>query len=124
MDQSYKDGGCYKRHMEALIEMGASSNPVLVHGDPIFLGTNPPERTGTRYGHAWIEIKGFVLDLVAEVVMPADAYYASGSIIKEDCARYNLKQARDALLEHEHWGPWHRPPHRYDTTQHNTTEKT
>ena len=76
----------------------------LVHG--IVSGQGP--LTGIRFGHAWIEHEGVVLDISCgkERRMPQELYYALGKISHEGSFYYSREQAREHVLKTEHWGPW------------------
>lgn len=79
---------------------------VLVHGRPLGRGG---EAKGRRYGHAWMECGGQVLDrTISDAPIPRDAYYALGEIDPNDSElyRYTQAQLRLVLQKTEHWGPW------------------
>lgn len=40
------------------------------------------------------------------LILPKDVYYRTGRIDPDCCSRYDRAEARDMIVEHEHWGPW------------------
>lgn len=99
-------GDCYEVNGKLFMEMGIfGSKPSarLVHGE--VTGQGPLE--GVKYGHAWIEDGGTVIDESngRSIKMPKSAYYAIGQI-GDNVHRYNTKQFNKKVLQHEHWGPW------------------
>jgi hypothetical protein len=100
------DGDCYEAAGEYMVEHGlmrGESGLVLVHGE--VTGQGPIE--GVKYGHAWVEQGGMVIDqsMGRDIRMPRREYYTLGRIGK-NLHRYTLEQMRRKVLETEHWGPW------------------
>jgi hypothetical protein len=89
--------------MEHAIFPGGKPHLVLVHGE--VTGQGPIE--GLKYGHAWIEDGGTVIDVSMgrNIRMPKREYYSIGRIGK-NVHRYTAEQFRKKVLKHEHWGPW------------------
>jgi hypothetical protein len=76
---------------ENLPQLGA--NPVLVHGFPFGQSGNVKD---TKFGHAWIEGNGCVLDCgtleKSLWLTQRDAYYELGRIDPRECQRFTLDQ--------------------------------
>ena len=99
-------GDCYEANGKLFLNralMGGEGSLRLVHGE--VSGQGPLE--GVRYGHAWIEDGGTVVDVSngRNIKMPKAAYYALGDI-GDNVVRYNVEKFRRKLLQTEHWGPW------------------
>ena len=92
-----KAGQCYEIGYQR-IQTGIR-NAVLVHG--IVTGRGPIE--GIRYGHAWVEIQGYVVDPSGKVV-PKELYYRIGEVSHEK--KYTMEGAARRAVEHGHYGPW------------------
>jgi hypothetical protein len=64
------------------------------------------------YGHAWVELSRALCAGDSgggeAVVVPAPCYYEAGSVDPDETHRYSLEEARRAMVEHRHYGPWHR----------------
>ncbi len=75
----------------------------LVHGE--VTGQGPIE--GVKYGHAWVEDGGTVIDVSngRDIRMSKAAYYALGGI-GDNVHKYNLAQFRRKVSKFGHWGPW------------------
>lgn len=62
---------------------------------------------GVDYDHAWIELgDDVVLDVAngSTDVVRREVYYAAGTV--RDVVRYTREQARAAMVETGHYGPW------------------
>lgn len=100
-------GDCYQaagRYMMDKCMLG-SCDLVLVHGE--VAGQGPME--GVTFGHAWILDRGMVIDRSngRNVQMPQPVYYAVGHINDiGNTHEYSWEEARQYILEYEHWGPW------------------
>ena len=89
-------------------------NYILVHGE--VTGQGPLE--GVKYGHCWIEDGDIVIDVSngRNIRMPKEVYYLLGRIGSPETARFGIEagnlhkytweEAREKILQHEHWGPW------------------
>lgn len=96
------DGGdCYEVAANLVLE-----NPeyTLVHG----IVTGQGDLRGVRYGHAWVEYEGNVIDKSngRELEFPKEVYYAIGNIDPNDQYQYNAKEIRKIIQYEKHWGPW------------------
>ena len=96
------DGGdCYEISAKTVLD-----NPeyTLVHG----IVTGQGRLQGVRYGHAWVEHEGNVIDLSngRNLEFPKEVYYAIGNIDPNDQYQYNAKDLRKILQYEKHWGPW------------------
>jgi hypothetical protein len=98
------DGDCY--FVAANLIINELKEGTLVHGHPT-LGVFPYE----KYGHAWIELNGSVIDYSNgnSVIMPREEYYRLGKIKTVECLYYDRERARQFMLSHKHYGPWEGP---------------
>jgi hypothetical protein len=100
-------GDCYEAAgqymMEHSIFPGDEKGLILVHGEV----TGQGHIEGVKYGHAWVEDGGTVIDVSMgqNVRMPKAAYYRLGRI-GGNVYKYTGQQFRKKVLQHEHWGPW------------------
>jgi hypothetical protein len=100
-------GDCYEAAAQYLIEHaifpGKEKDIILVHGE--VTGQGPIE--GLKYGHAWIEQGGMVIDVSngRNLRMPKKAYYKLGRIGK-NVHKYTVEEARKKLLDTQVYGPW------------------
>lgn len=81
----------------------------VVHG----VVTN--SRSGIRMGHAWVEVclEGIGVVLVLDMATPDKAgmflrqgYYIAGRVNHTSLDVYSVREARQMILDLEHWGPW------------------
>jgi len=97
-------GRCYECSADELVDGNLFSDRLkgwsLVHGIPMGQGAID----GLRYGHAWLEKGNQVTDVVADVTMDKDAYYAMGHI--EKTVKYTYDEAKKKMVETGHYGPW------------------
>ena len=100
-----ENGDCYEVAAKLLLDPDNSlpDDARLVHGMPT-LQREPFE----KYGHAWIEIRGCVIDCSngRSVAVPTDKYYRVGNIDSSDCFRYSREETWEKVFSHEHYGPW------------------
>jgi len=90
---------------------------VLVHGEVSGQGS----LEGVRYGHAWVEDGDTVIDQSngRDLRVPKVFYYTLGQISSEtfddegyspmggqNVHKYTWEEAREKIIESEHWGPW------------------
>lgn len=96
-------GDCYPAALHTLFELGDGE---LCHG--LVTGTGG-EALGQRYGHAWVELDGWVHDRSNghDLFAPRAWYYAKGTIDPDDVDRYTLAEASLMAVTYEHYGPWH-----------------
>lgn len=99
-------GDCYEANGRLFMDMAVirgDESLRLVHGE--VTGQGPLE--GVKYGHAWIEDRGTVIDHSdgRSIEMPKDLYYKIGRIA-DNVHKYNVKQFRKKVLQTGHWGPW------------------
>jgi len=101
-----KGGDCYRAAGTYIVDNAFGKNGdkslVLVHGE--VTGQGPIE--GVKYGHAWVEKGGMVIDKSndRDIKMPKALYYALGNIKKT--VRYTSEEVLDKITTTEHWGPW------------------
>ena len=103
------NGDCYEaagRYMMDKCQFGGDCTGwVLVHGEVMGQG----DIDGITFGHAWVESNGMVIDKSngRDLQLPASLYYAVGKIDEiGNVVKYSWPDARDKILEFEHWGPW------------------
>ena len=98
-----KLGDCYVAAGRYMMDNGGmSSNIVLVHGE--VSGQGPLK--GVRFGHAWIEIGGNVLEVAngRHMTLPKEVYYVIGNVDKTH--KYGYKEFLEKIKQTGHWGPW------------------
>jgi len=65
---------------------------------------------GVKYGHAWVERGGMVLDFSngRHLVIPKSKYYALGHIVDAPgkLYRYTGLEVKKWLMKTKHYGPW------------------
>lgn len=96
------DGGnCYDSAAEFVL-----SNPdyELIHG----VVTGQGAIQGMKYGHAWAEKDGMVVDSSNgnNINIPAQVYYRIGNIDPDQQHRYTAQELRIWIGSRGHWGPW------------------
>lgn len=99
------DGNCYEVAGNAALEAFIRGRDVTVcHGE--VSGQGPLE--GVRFGHAWIEQGGTVIDRSNgnNISMPVFAYYALGKIDPGQVDKYTAKEAVEMMQATGHYGPW------------------
>lgn len=100
-------GDCYEAAgqymMEHAIFSGKEKGLLLVHGEV----TGQRDIEGLKYGHAWIEKGGMVIDVAngRDFRVPKEVYYAIGRI-GTNVHKYTVAEFRKKVMEHQHWGPW------------------
>ena len=104
-------GDCFVASLNWVLE---NPSAVLVHGTP--LGRGPI--AGVRFGHAWVEAEGRVIDPSNDnhVEIDAEAYYALGEIDPEKCHRYTRDEVVEMMLKHETLRPLGRTRRRRSMT--------
>jgi hypothetical protein len=118
-------GDCYEaggRYMMEKCSFGKDDcSFVLVHGEV----TGQGQLEGVKYGHCWIESGETVIDKSngRDIEMPKMMYYMLGKIGQPDMEnwgksanfmdtssanihKYTWKEAREAIVDNGHWGPW------------------
>jgi len=73
----------------------------LVHGQ--VTGVLPPY---PRYVHAWVELRGFVLDNKLNRLVSRDRYYKVGKVSAGEIAQFDYDSAVRAMARNMHYGPW------------------
>lgn len=76
----------------------------LVHGE-----VNGRPHIG-RIGHAWLELDGWVYDVVGDEVMLGEAYILKFGA--QSSQKYTFREAITELLKYGHYGPWSDEPAR------------
>lgn len=100
-------GDCYEANgryfMDHAVFPGGEPHLRLVHGEV----TGQGRLDGVKYGHAWIEDGGTVIDVSngRNLRMPKAAYYALGRI-DDNIHVYTPEQFRKKVMQYKHWGPW------------------
>lgn len=79
-----------------------NKNIFLVHGEV----TGQGAIKGVKYGHAWVEENGMVIDNSNKrnIKIPKELYYAIGNIT--NTIKYTPEEARKKMLQFKHWRPW------------------
>tara|TARA_Y100000034_G_C6802745_1_gene360203 strand:- start:199 stop:645 length:447 start_codon:yes stop_codon:yes gene_type:complete len=117
-------GDCYEAAGKYMMEkcLIGDCNLTLVHGEVSGQGN----LAGIRYGHAWVEDDGTVIDKSngRNLKMPKVLYYSIGQIASADMSKwgqpgfghdvftggnfhkYSWEDARKKILDYGHWGPW------------------
>lgn len=98
-------GGCYEASGDYIMRLHlkrASEGFLLCHGTAI--GHGPIK--GVKFGHAWLEKKGMVLDLSNghNIMLDKEIYYKKGNIA--NVKKYTADETARIILKYEHWGPW------------------
>jgi len=134
-------GHCYDNTLKVLVYAGIEG-PIgdLYRRRFAVVGIDPTEamlvhgiathrREEFRFGHAWIEGNGIVIDLTKsherpDWIGPKAEYYRMGRIVEAECRRYSLAEIEQHVQAHGHAGPWQplpdsvhlgpRGPGRYD----------
>jgi tRNA nucleotidyltransferase/poly(A) polymerase len=100
-------GDCYEaagRYMMNNCRVNSKCGMKLVHAEV----TGQGEIEGLKYGHAFVlDDRGTVIDRSngRNIEMPKEIYYAIGHI-GSNVHEYTWDEARQKMLEFEHWGPW------------------
>lgn len=84
------------------MDNGRGGQFTLVHGEVMGRG----DLAGIRFGHAWIETGGNVLEVAngKNAMFPKEVYYALGDIKRT--VKYDHKTFQERILKYKHWGPW------------------
>ena len=93
----------------SLPQLGDS--PALVHG---FLLGQSGELKDRKFGHAWLEGNGFVVDCGSaekeHSLVPREQYYQFWRINPAECHHYSIQQATEHLLRTGSISGWHPAP--------------
>jgi hypothetical protein len=100
-------GTCYQDAYSVLLD--CRDGIELVHGYPRCTNDDP-KLSGKKFGHAWLEYRGVVLDAASGNFIEAGVYYDVGNINPAECRRYTLNEALKLASEQGHYGPWEPPP--------------
>lgn len=102
-------GNCFFIHGSFVVsELGGYEDDLrLCHG--VAIGRGPLDNI--PHWHCWLEKNGIAYDNSngSNVAMPIELYYSVGNINAEYVHKYTRQQARDKMLETEHYGPWDPP---------------
>jgi hypothetical protein len=98
------NGDCYCAAARFLLDLGSSSNARLVHGEVRGQGS----LAGFRFGHAWVEINGWVIDVSngRNLCMQRSQYYATGQIDPMQVRSYSCTEVILLTSRFGHYGPW------------------
>src|SRR5215204_529548 len=90
-----RKGDCYQVAAELVLYDPAFRNAVVAHGEPIL------RPTGERYGHAWVELDGQVVDRSngLDVMLPREVYYSWGHINEARVVRYAHDEVAQTLMD-------------------------
>ncbi len=104
MTTKYGEGDCYVAASRFLLMLGSGANAHLVHGEVEGQG----RIAGVRYGHAWVEINGAVIDPSngRNLCMNRERYYRIGKIAAAKVRRYSFREMVEATAQFGHYGPW------------------
>ena len=99
-------GDCFSKNGKIFMDMalfGGRNNLILVHGEV----TGQGRLEGVNYGHCWIEDGDYIIDESngRNIRMPKTDYYKLGRI-GDNVVKYDVKEFRRKVLEHEHWRSW------------------
>jgi len=110
-------GDCYKAAAEFVIANAGRRGIKLVHGEV----TGQGAIAGVRFGHAWVEAGGVVIDPSngRMVCMSKCAYYELGKI-GDSVKRYKPKEACRWMASSRHYGPWENTQEKWTEYQHPT----
>ena len=88
------------------MSLGGGTDAHLVHGEVGGQG----KLDGVRYGHAWVEINGSVIDPSngRTICMKREAYYALGKV--DAVRRYSFQETIRQMADTAHYGPWGEVP--------------
>jgi hypothetical protein len=97
-------GDCYRAAARFILSLGADTDACLVHGEVSGQG----KLAGRRYGHAWVEINGVVIDPSngRAICMGRVQFYELGKIAGRQVRRYCWKEVIRELGSSAHYGPW------------------
>ena len=96
-------GDCYQAAGRLITALN-DDKATLVHG----MVNGQGDLEGKRFGHAWVETNGTVLDHSngRKLEIPKSVYYALGGIDPKDNKYYSTEDALTWTLKSKHWGPW------------------
>jgi hypothetical protein len=82
---------------------GLTQGMVLVHAE--VTGQGPIE--GLKYGHAWAEVGGIVIDNSNgnNIQLPVEVYYRMGQV-GSNVYKYTPEEVRRWMIDSETYGPW------------------
>ena len=116
-DEQYAtDGNCYESAASYIMDNvlmkrfgqpeephGSTSDTVLVHAEV----TGQGHIEGLKYGHAWVEVGGIVIDNSNgnNIKLPIDVYYRLGQV-GSNIYKYTPEETRRWILDSETYGPW------------------
>ncbi|NIO36732.1 hypothetical protein GTO27_03410 [Candidatus Bathyarchaeota archaeon] len=95
-------GDCYEVAGRIIISADWKVPIFLCHGTV----TGQGKVEGVKFGHAWLELKGIVIDFSNKKreIMPKEKYYKIGKI--ENVKRYNKIEALRMFSKYKHFGGW------------------
>jgi hypothetical protein len=101
------DGDCYPAAARFLLSLGRNTDARLVHG----VVSGQGKLAGVRFGHAWVEINGWVIDPSngKKLCMARDRYYQLGKIDPSQSRSYSYQEVLRATVQSGHYGPWESP---------------
>jgi len=104
-----KNRNCYQDTFEVFVRCRDDPGK-LVHGYQTLTRDDGSVKSGSKYGHAWIESPEgtMVMDVIHGSVIPKDLYYAAGNIDESECRFYTLEESWTRLYEDKIYGPWGR----------------
>jgi hypothetical protein len=87
------------------------NEPLLVHG---FIVGRSGELKGVKFGHAWLEGNGYVVDCGSmrkeHNAVRRERYYDFWQVKDEECQRYTVQQATERILATGSITGWHPAP--------------
>lgn len=95
-------GNCYEIAGKMIANM--PDDTLLCHGTV----TGQGQVKGIRFGHAWIELNGCVIDQSngLKICMKKERYYEIGKIKESKVKKYIKRDALLNLLKYKHFGLW------------------
>jgi len=102
-----KRGDCYEAAAKFVLSQAKRQGIRLVHGEVTGTGG---AALGLRYGHAWVELGGAVIDPSNGRCLVATRrdYYAAGKV--GAIRAYTPEEAIAFMLDTKHYGPWEGDP--------------
>ena len=97
-------GDCYQAAGRLIINFMGDKRARLVHG----MVDGQGALKGLRFGHAWVEYGGKVLDHSngKKHELPKQLYYSMGNVKPSECKYYTPRETTRKMMKHRHWGPW------------------
>jgi len=105
--QDHAGGNCYEVAANYVVDNSlfsrGSAEMVLVHAE--VTGQGPID--GLKYGHAWVEVGGIVIDNSNgnNIQLPVEVYYRMGQV-GSNIYKYTPEEVRRWMVDSGTYGPW------------------